>query len=166
MEMSTARANRDSAAMIVWAGVCFSALRVSLEAANKFVLWRVYGSRVVARQHLTIVRIKPVLLVSNGDILRDWGFIHFLLGIAMWLALSVGVLIILFKYVTPGWSRGWSENGGRMAPGAIGIVTTLMMFVCIPGTLRFLPAMGLGLTSTILGLSWLRFSVPTVARNR
>jgi hypothetical protein len=146
---------RDSAAVIVWASICLTALRVSLEAANRLVLWRVYGSTVVARQHLSMVRIKPVLMVSNGDILRGWGFIHFLFGISLWIPVSVGVLIVVFKYATPQWWREQRESGGKTSPGAVGIVATLVMFVCIPGKLGFVPAMALGLSAAILGLSWL-----------
>lgn len=66
--------DRGSAAIIVWSSVTLSALRLSLEAANRLILWHLYGYNTVTHDHLSIVRIKPNLLVSNEDVLKGWGF--------------------------------------------------------------------------------------------
>lgn len=152
------RADSESAAMIVWSSVTLTAMRLSLEAANRLILWHLYGHATVAHDHLSIVRVKPQLVVSNGDMLKGWGFFHFLMGVSLWLPTTAIVLTLLFKYVTPQWWREQSRRGGSGPGGALGGAAILIMFLCIPGTLEFVPAVSLGLAAAILGLFWLRVS--------
>lgn len=152
-------ADSGSAATIVWSSVTLTALRLSLEAANRLILLHLYGYNTVTHDHLSIVRVKPELVVSNGDILKGWGFFHYLIGASLWLASTLFILTLLFKYVTPQCWREQSKNGGGSPPGGvIGIAGTLIMFFCIPGILEFIPAVSLGLAAAILGLFWLRVS--------
>lgn len=143
--------------MIVWASVVLSAMRFSLETSNRLILWQAYGWQKVQHEHLSIVRIKPQLVVSNGDILRSLGPLHFLYGIALWIPLTFAILVPLFKYATPNW---WRRVSGATRwtpqPGAIGIIALLIMFFAIPGFLPPLPALSLGALATTAGLFWLR----------
>jgi hypothetical protein len=96
------REGRGTAALIVWSSICLTVLRLSLEASNRLILWHLYGYRTVANYNLSIVRVKPELVVSNGDVLKGWGFIHYLIGVSLWIPVSTIALVLLFKHVTPG----------------------------------------------------------------
>ncbi len=159
MRKFISRADSGSAAMIVWSSVTFSAMRLSSEVAKRLTLWYLYGVSTVAHDHLSIVRVKPKLVVSNGDVLKGWGPFHFLIGISLWLPTAFVVLTVLFKYVTPQWWQEQSKNRGGTSPGAIGMAAMLIMFFCIPGLLDLIPALSLGLVAAVLGLFWLRVSV-------
>lgn len=145
--------------MIVWSSVTLSTMRLSSEVAKKLTLWYLYGVNTVAHDHLSIVRVKPELIVSNGDVLKGWGPFHFLISVSLWLPTTFVVLIVLFKCFTPEWWGEQSQNRGRTSPGAAGMASTLVMFFCIPGGLGFMPAVCLGLAAAVLGLFWLRASV-------
>ena len=134
-------------------------LRFSLETSNRLILWQAYGWEKAQHEHLSVVRVKPQLVVSNGDILRSLGPVHFLYGIALWIPLTFVILVPLLKYGAPDWwervsgARRWSPQ-----PGAIGIVSLLIMFFAIPGFLPTLPALSLGVLAATRGLVWLRRS--------
>ena len=156
----TRRSDDRSAFMVVWSSVTLSALRLSSESAKWLILWHLYGYKTIVRDHLAIVRVKPELVVSNGDILRGWGFAHFLIGVSIWLPTTMLALTLLFKWFTPQWYREYSKNGATNSGGSAGVAATLVMFFCIPGLLSFAPAMVLGLSAATLGLLWLRLNPP------
>ena len=83
------RDDSDSFPLILWASVCLTMLRLCLEAAAWLVLWQVYGRQTVAGLHLSMVRIKPELVVSNGDVLRGFGPLHFFYGVGLWIPTTV-----------------------------------------------------------------------------
>jgi hypothetical protein len=80
--------NAQSIGLVIWKAVCTATLRLSMVVANTLALWRVYGRARVLREHLQITRIKPQLVVSNGDVLRGLTFQHYVTGAAIWLASS------------------------------------------------------------------------------
>lgn len=45
--------------------------------------------------HLWLVRAKPELVVSNGDVLRGFGPIHYFYGVALWIPATIAVLVLL-----------------------------------------------------------------------
>lgn len=136
-----------------------SVLRFSLETSNRLILWQAYGWHKVQHEHLSIVRVKPQLVVSNGDILRSLGPLHFFYGIALWIPLTFAILVPLLKYGAPDWwVRVSSAKRWTPQPGAIGILALLIMFFAIPGFLPALPALSLGALATIAGLFWLRWA--------
>jgi hypothetical protein len=136
--------------------VVFTILRLSVEASNWLVLWQVYGQRTVAHYHLSVVRIKPELVVSNGDILRGFGPIHYFYGASLWIT-TIAILVLLFRYVAPKWWELASAREAKPNPGAIGIIASLVMFFAIPtDLLPFIPALGFGTFAAAAGLWWLR----------
>ncbi len=132
-------------------------LRFSLETSNRLILWQVYGWEAVKRDHISIVSIKPLLVVSNGDVLRGMGPIHFFYGIGLWIPLTFAILMPVLKYAAPDWWRRVS-NAPRWTPQprAIGIIVLLILFFAIPGFLPALPALSLGIVASLAGLFWLR----------
>lgn len=153
------RDDSDSAALILWASVCLTMLRLSLEAATWLVLWQVYGRQTVARLHLSMVRIKPELVVSNGDVLRGFGPIHYFYGVGLWIPSSAVVLILITKYLAPRWWKKACAEQRKMRPRAIGVIVTLLLFGAIGGTLPLFPAISLGALGTAASTWWLRNSV-------
>ena len=153
------RTDSDSAAFIVWASVSLTVLRLSLEVSNRLILWQVYGRRTVSANHLALVSVKPQLVASNGDVLRGFGPIHYLYGVALWIPTTIAALILLGRYVAPCWWREASTNPRKMKPGAVGVVATLLMFFTIPG-LPVVQALTFGGLAAAVGLWWLRNSVP------
>lgn len=154
-----ARNDGDSAALIVWGSVVLTILRLSMEAANWLVLWQIYGKRTVAQDHLSIVKIKPVLVVSNGDVLRGFGAVHWFYGVALWIPSTLAVLIPLMRYGAPGWWKRALATRRNVRPGMLGIVALLGMFFTIP-RLPVVWALAIGVPAALIGVWWLRRRVP------
>ena len=132
-------------------------MRVSREVSNRLILWHVYGWPRILRDHLSIVGVKPMLKVSNGDVLPSMGFLHFLCGIAIWIPLTFAILIPLMKNAAPEWWRRVSTaQRWTPQPRAIGVIALLIMFFAIPGFLPAVPGLSLGALATLAGLFWLR----------
>lgn len=153
------RNDSDSAFLILWASVAITMLRLSLEAAARLVLWQVYGWHAVAREHLSLVRIKPQLVVSNGDVLRGFGTIHYLYGVGIWLSSTALLLMLISKYLTPRWSAKASREQRRMRPRAPGVVIALTLLAAIGGVLSLGPAVIVGTIAAAASTWWLRNSV-------
>lgn len=144
-----------------------SILRLSLEVSNRLILWQAYGWQRVQHDHLSIVRIKPHLVVSNGNILRSLGALHFLYGIALWIPLTFAILVPLLKHSAPAW---WEQTSGvrqwTPKPGGIGILSLLILFFALPGFLPAVPALTLGVFTATIGLLWLRNSMSKAGLSR
>jgi hypothetical protein len=147
--------------------VVLSILRLSLEVSNRLILWQAYGWQKVQHDHLSIARIKPQLVVSNGEILRGLGPLHFLYAIALWIVLTFAILVPLLKYSAPAW---WEQTASirqwTPKPGAIGILSLLILFFAIPGFLPVVPALTLGVFAATIGLLWLRNSMSKAGLSR
>jgi hypothetical protein len=151
----------NSAALIVWGSISLTDLRLSLEASNWLLLWYVYGWQRVARDHLSIVRHKPQLVVSNGDLLQGLGPLHFLFGVSLWIPTTIAVFTLVMKLFAPKWWRRALEGPTRLG-GAIGTVAVVALFVTILG-LPLVPALVFGTLAAVLGLCWLGRSSATGA---
>ncbi|HLY99111.1 MAG TPA: hypothetical protein VKT33_08600 [Candidatus Angelobacter sp.] len=145
-----------SAALIVWSSITITDLRLSLEASNRLILWYVYGRKLVAHNHLSLVQTKPRLAVSNGDVLNGLGPLHYLFGIFLWITTATVIVVLVMKYLAPEW---WSQ--ASMKPpkqgGNIGIIASLVMFIAILA-LPLFPALILGVVAAATGIWWLRNS--------
>jgi hypothetical protein len=87
-----------SVAAMTFYGSFLCAVSAALWAARQAVLCLVYGPVAVGREGLRLVKLKPGLVVSNGDRLDDWGFPLFLITTAIWVPL-------LFLLIAAVW--GW-----------------------------------------------------------
>ncbi len=101
-ESKVLRQRVGSIMLVIWMATATSALRIALWAANVITLWYLYGRTTVEHEHLRITKIKPQLVVSNGDVLRGIGGYHFLVGVAIWLPLTCGLLFLIYYALLPG----------------------------------------------------------------
>jgi hypothetical protein len=152
------RTSPNRSAQSVWLIVCMSVatgiLRLSIMLADTLVLWRVYGRTRVATEHLRITRTKPDLVVSNGDILHGVAFEHYLLGAGIWLLASLVVLTLIYRSLVPPALQHLLERTRENAPGAVGILCALCLFVLVVVLLPLSAALLVALFSSALALSW------------
>jgi len=102
--------------LLLFICIALSTLRIGIWISNWIVLFWVYGRERVFREHLEIVKIKPLLVVSNGDVFGPLGFVHFLIAVILWMVLSISLLTFSWKLLpTPyhdsikqGTYAGWS----------------------------------------------------------
>jgi uncharacterized membrane protein YhaH (DUF805 family) len=83
--------------LVIFMVSALSMLRIALWGASQIVLFQVYGRERVARDHLRLVRFKPQLVVSNGDVLWGRGFEHYLVGIMIWLPSTILLFLAAWK---------------------------------------------------------------------
>lgn len=145
--------------LVTFMAVGTAALRLAIAAANQTVLWQVYGRERVAREHLSMVKIKPRLVVSNGDVLEGRGFYHYLIGVGIWLPLAVGLLFLIYYTVYPKRHREVFRVSGEQSVNFIAILWALALFFLVTGLLSFWPAMAVAAASGIAALIWAR-SIP------
>lgn len=141
--------------LVVFMAVATSALRIAIESANWITLWYLYGRATVAHDHLRITRIKPQLVVSNGDVLRGIGFYHYLVGVAIWLPLAVGLMMLIYYTLLPKrhqevLQRKEQTQGVR----AVSIIWVLALFFLVTGLLPIWLALAVAAASVVAALIW------------
>lgn len=157
------RSQVHSLALVLWMSVVAGALRFSIWAANEITLWYLYGWATVKHDHLRIVRFKPELVVSNGDVLKGIGFYHYLVGVGIWLPLGAGLLALIFYKLVPREMHPiLMERPQSAQPSGGAVVVVLALFFLIPGFLPLPAAMALAFASAVVSLLWMR----TVFNNR
>jgi hypothetical protein len=140
-----------------------------MEASNWLILFYVYGRQRVIVDHLSLVRIKPQLVVSNGAVLRGLGPLHYLIGVSLWISTTLIVIFLITKYLGPAW---WNEvEGSQPRTGNIGwwirALLAIIMMVSIVGLLPLVPALTLGAVATTIGIvavRWLQTNVGFASR--
>lgn len=146
--------NAQSLWLIICMAVGTAMLRLSTVLANTLVLWRVYGRTRALREHLQITRIKPELVVSNGDVLRGLSFQHYLIDAGIWLLSSFLVILIVYRFLLPLGLQRILNQRRTNAPGSIGIVCALGLFVFVVALLPLSAALMLAFFSLLFALSW------------
>jgi hypothetical protein len=137
-------------------------LRLSIAAANTVMLWLRYGYEVVRRDHLTIAKVKPEIVVSNGDVLYGTSLRHYAIGVSIWLLSSVSLLLVLYKYVLPIRLRRELEASRTNTVGAVGALWAVGLFFLVPGLFPLGAAMTLALLSLLFALHWAWRAAPIV----
>ena len=56
-------------ALVIWLVITLSMLRIASRVSGQIILIHAYGWGRVSREHLQMARLKPLLVVSNGDVL-------------------------------------------------------------------------------------------------
>lgn len=145
--------------LVIAMSVCTAALRMAIWAANQLTLRYLYGSATVSRLHLRIVRVKPQLVVSNGDVLRGIGFYHYLVGVAVWIPLSVTLLLVIYYQLMPKGSRETIEvrpPKGEQSTSPFALIWALALFFLVTGLLPIAAALAVSTISVMIALIWLR----------
>jgi hypothetical protein len=106
-----------SRALVIWLVITLSMLRIASWLSSQIILIYVYGWGRVSREHLQMARLKPLLVVSNGDVLPTSPFVHYLIGVAIWLPSAVLILLLAFKLLPHSYHE--AMNGGTYAGWSI-----------------------------------------------
>lgn len=141
--------------LIICVAVAMAMLRLSIVAADAIVLSTVYGA-AAAREHLRIVGHKPELVVSNGDVLQGWGFRHYSIAVGLWLAASLFVLSLCWRFLLP---RGFQDATARDRTNrttTLGLLWALSLFFLAGGALPLGPALAFAALSLAAALWWAR----------
>ena len=141
--------------LVICVAVCTSVLRVNLETVDRAILRHAYGQERVAREHLRIVRDKPELVVSNGDVLPGLTFRRYLMIGVPWLAISFVGLALTYRFALPKPNREQLLQGNNRV-SAPALLWVLALFFLVPGWLPLGWALTFGSGSALLGVVWAR----------
>jgi len=156
-DASKLREKALSVCLVLWMAVGTSTLRIAIWSAGEIVLWHVYGRERVVREHLSITRMRPELMVSNGDVLWGRSFHQFLISLAIWLPLSVGLLLPIYYHLVPEPIRQAFEVAKRKEESipVVALLWVLALFFLV----IMLPmgrALTVGFGSVVAALIWAR----------
>jgi len=142
--------------LVIFMAVGASSLRIALWTANEITLWYLYGWATVKRDHLRIVKIKP-LVVSNGDVLRGMGGYHYFVGIAIWLPLTFALMSLIYYTLLPKRHREALQAKEHSQGGsAVAVLCALALPIMITAFLPMWAALALATTSVAVALTWAR----------
>lgn len=156
--LAAVRRQVRSSALVLYMAVMTCALRIALWAANEITLWRMYGWATVTHDHLSIVRIKPDLVVSNGDVLHGIGVYHYFVGVFIWLPLTFALLAPIYYTLLPRqYRRIWeSKTPGDQSASVVSLLWALALFFLVTGLLPMWGALLLACVSVVSALVWAR----------
>ncbi len=100
-KVDSVRTKVRSLSLVMAMAVMTGTLRFAMWAANQITLSYLYGSATVRHDHLRIVRVKPDLVVSNGDVLRGIGAYHYFVGVGIWLPAALGLAFLIDRFLLP-----------------------------------------------------------------
>lgn len=114
-------------ALVIWLVITLSMLRIASWLSGEIVLLRVYGWERVSREHLQMAKLKPLLVVSNGDVLPNSPFAHYLIGVAIWIPSAILLLALAFKLLPQPYHE--AMKGGTYAGWSI--LSTIVLFFAL-----------------------------------
>jgi hypothetical protein len=121
---AAATKNSGSAALVVFVTVGTILARLSFEASSIILLVWTYGRDRVHGEHLRIVKYKPDMLVSNGDVLYGKGSALYLMCLVIWLASFIVIFLLAVRMLPPG-ERNALERPSKTLPPATVIAVGL-----------------------------------------
>src|SRR5579863_5792388 len=137
--LDVAASTRDSVRsvwLIIFMAVCTSTMRIANWAAGEITLLYFYGWAAVAHGHLHITRMKPQIVVSNGDVLPGIGFYHYSVGVVIWLPLAFGLMMLIYYKLLPKWQHAVMQVRERnQRVSAVALVWMLALFFLVSGVL-------------------------------
>jgi hypothetical protein len=152
---ASTRQSVRSAWLVILVAVCTATLRIASWAAGEITLLYFYGWAAVAHGHLHITRMKPQIVVSNGDVLPGIGFYHYSVGVVIWLPLAFGLITLVCYTLLPKWQLAFMrvrERNQRVS--AVVLVWVLALFFLVSGLLPMGDAMALAAASVAAALIW------------
>ena len=72
-------------------------------------------------------RLKPLLVVSHGDVLPIWPSVHYLIGVAIWIPSAILLWILAYKLLPKPYQE--AINGGTYAGWSI--LSTIFLFFAL-----------------------------------
>jgi hypothetical protein len=152
---AASRESVRSAWLVIFMAVCTSTLRIASWAGGEIMLLYFYGWAAVVRDHLHITRMKPQIVVSNGDVLPGIGFYHYSVEVVIWLPLAFGLITLICYTLLPKWQLAFMrvrERNQRVS--AVVLVWVLALFFLVSGLLPMGDAMALAAASVAGALIW------------
>jgi hypothetical protein len=142
--------------LVLFMAVAASSLRIALWAADAITLWHLYGRATVARDHLRIVNVKP-LVVSNGDVLRGIGPYHYFVGVVIWLPLTFALMSLIGYTLLPRRHRKALQAREQTQGGtAVSVIWALALPILITAVLPMWAALSVGAVSVVAASIWAR----------
>jgi len=120
--------------VMIFSACATAGLKVGLRTSDAIILRQVYGAQRVAAEGLTIVKTKPHLVVSNGDVLEDHGFIHFLIVIPFFLGIGAGATVGGLYALPRPMREAFNRDGKGGRENGVGCVS-MVVFVILGITL-------------------------------
>jgi len=114
-------------ALVIWLVITLSMLRIASWLSSEIILLHVYGWERVSREHLEMAKLKPLLVVSNGDVLPNSPFVHYLIGVAIWIPSAVFLVLLAFKLLPQPYYE--AMKGGTYAGWSI--LSTIVLFFAL-----------------------------------
>ena len=153
-----------AAFLVTWMAVTTSALRIAIWSANEITLVYIYGRATVTHDHLHIIRMTPNLVVSNGDVLKGIGAYNFLVGVAIWVPLTVALMMLIHHTLLPQRCRealqvSTPKEERTTTKGyatTIALIWMLALFFLVPGLLPTRSSLAIGFGSAAAALIWAR----------
>jgi len=115
-------------ALVIWLVITLSMLRIAALASSQIILIHAYGWERVSREHLQMAKLKPLLVVSNGDALPTSPFVHYLIAVAIWLPSAVLILLLAFKLLPQPYHEAM-KRGSTYAGWSI--LSTIFLFFAL-----------------------------------
>lgn len=141
--------------LVIFMAVCTSTLRIARSAASEITLIYLYGRATVVRDHLHITRMRPHIVVSNGDVLRGIGPYHYFVGVAIWLPLAFGLLMLIYYKLMPTWQRALMQVRERnQGVNSAALVWVLALFFLVTGLLPMWAGITLAGASVAAAVIW------------
>jgi hypothetical protein len=116
------------ATLRIFSACATGGLKIGLRVSDAVILRQVYGAPRVAAEGLTIVKTKPHLVVSNGDVLKDHGFIHFLIVAPFFLGVGAAGTVCGL-YALPRSMREWLHKDNQGRGGGVGCVAMIVFLI-------------------------------------
>jgi hypothetical protein len=114
--------------LVVWLVITLSMLRIAWWVSSQIILIHVYGWGRISRDHLQMAKLRPLLVVSNGDVLPTSPFIHYLIGLAIWIPSAVLLVVLAFKLLPQPYRE--AMKGGAYA-GWSTVLAIILFFALI-----------------------------------
>jgi len=143
-----------SLAIIIFVTAAIALLRVSLQAADRILLLSIYGRHRILAEHLIIIKTKPEIVVSNGDVLHGKGFEHYLLGFSVWMITTIAFVLLTYRLLP---RRERKAMSGRYTVSVPAVIVIIALFFAI-GTLPLGLSLFLAVFVIMIGLllPWVR----------
>jgi len=119
-------------ALVIWLVITLSMLRIASWISTQIILIHAYGWKRVSREHLQMARWKPLLVVSNGEVLPTSPFVQYLIGVAIWIPSAILLLVLAFRLLPQPYQEAMNEGTKKGGAYAIwSILSVIFLFFAL-----------------------------------